>query len=241
MTEENKNPTEQEQLDALLEKYESEKKKFQKKMRERERFTANELFNMKNSIEGLRMSPTGEVQKTSGIGDLKGEQYADFNTKLGRNLQIIKNELTVVKGVTPSLSDEDMKEYKEYQKKIEKLEEKNINKSKITGSHKNLATVEKIRLSGNLEIFETEKKKVDKKYKEVLDKVDANKKEANKIFDKPLCKCDFDMILESEIPPEVSPNERQMIYPMVKNDLVEDEVEPEEEPEEKKSSKKSKK
>jgi len=203
-------------LSELLNEYKNRKNKLIEEKKEQNpdgRLKGYELLAMRNLIEGLMPQPDGALQRISGLGDIKGSGYEIFKTKLYHNLKLIKNEIEVLLEILPKLSEQEKQSLEEFNKKRSEI--KHVNADLPPNHDGEIDEVRHIKFSGNWEIYKGQIKALEDEYSEVLSKKEQNNERSEEIFQTPLAKLNFDMIKESEIPSEVSVNERQVIAPML--------------------------
>lgn len=198
---------ETDELQTLIEQVDQEQQRLEEK-REQEnpdgRLTGYQLVNMYIAITDKNPF-TGEIERDEngqviGFG-LSYRDYKEaklFKTKLHDNLKKIREALTVLNGVIPSLDEEQSKKIEKYHEKHRELLKENAGVEDLSNfTDDELQTL--IKNQKNKKIYDNAKEELDKEYEEVLDANEEISDERHEWLQKPLLKCDFDMITKNDV------------------------------------------
>lgn len=214
----------QETPDDLLNKFDQKKEQLIKERKNENpegRLSGYNLSNMYAAITGQNPFTGGQAVDQGGrpIGfNLDSRKYPDsplFATKLTKNLKEIRDNLTVIERVLPSLSEEESKRLQKYNKERIEIIKKNTGRENVAQFSEDEINA-LIKRQGNKEIYDNAIKEIKAEYQEVIDKNQKISKERDEILKKPLAKCEFDKITEKDVSKAgLSVNEQQAIDPML--------------------------
>lgn len=196
---EHKENTQDESLDDLVQQIDQKKQELQEKRQKENpdnRLTGYTLLNHFMAITGKHPFTGDRVGQ--GIGERRYPDSPLFSTKLNKNLKEIRENLTVLNSVIPSLEESEREKFNEYLEKHDEIVKKNCGVEEPEEYDEDELKALANR-KGNKELYEKEIQELKEDYQDIIDKNKEVSEERDEVLKKPLLKCEFDMIKESDV------------------------------------------